>query len=765
MIKLLDYTKTTIAFLNEIDDYYIESNLETADKTVHFKLPTTSEFTTQISHGMYLKNATDEFIIKEINYSDYQYIEIFGKLNVEDLQGSIIKEFETVNKSIDEIMDSILDGTGWTWQFANPTTKNRTVRKLNATPYDLVMEVVGTYGVEVEFDSVNKIVKFYQMIGLDRGAYIYSDLNLKSCEYQSDIYDLTTVIYPYGADGLTIESVNDGIDYVTNFTHTSKVIEKVWEDDRYTDPQSLKDDAIAMLENLAQPRVSFVVDVLDLSGIQDDYAILDFRLGDSVRIIDKNDPFLGIVAEVNPNYNETTFNGSTFNSSTFFGYVDNETLEKSDMLYGSPFGGDVSKSPQLVDITKHRIVKLTEYPFTPEKNKAEFSNVQITIKNATREINTAIEKVNYTIEDTRTNLDAAIESATALIKANNGGYVVMRYNENDQPYEMLIMDTDDIGTASNVWRWNQNGLGYSSSGYSGTYETAITSDGKIVANFITTGMLDASVIGAGSIVADKLAANSVTADKISAGSINADKIASNAITTAKINAGAVTATEIASNAITADKISAGAVNADKINVSSLSAITADLGTVNAGTINGVTMNSTTMNGGNIVLSGNSNNSPLRIDTSDGRYCQLYANWFRMWDSSQSNILAQIFCFSDSGNLYLQNTSNPAFNIDVVPAIGRLTSYDLQATNKIMAGNLASGKVTINPTANSPTYVTASYGKTFGNVPSTTATAQTSVPGDGLIEVGVSSPTTSNVRIYIYRTNTTQTIVHWNAVDY
>jgi len=94
-------------------------------------------------------------------------------------------------------------------------------------------------------------------------------------------------------------------------------------------------------------------------------------------------------------------------------------------------------------------------------------------------------------------MQAAVENATKWITGANGGYVVMHKNGNGQPYEILIMDTDNINTARKVWRWNQGGLGYSSSGYSGPYATAITQDGKIVADFITTGKMLANIIQGG----------------------------------------------------------------------------------------------------------------------------------------------------------------------------------------------------------------------------------------------------------------------------
>lgn len=94
----------------------------------------------------------------------------------------------------------------------------------------------------------------------------------------------------------------------------------------------------------------------------------------------------------------------------------------------------------------------------------------------------------------------AAKRASELITGNLGGYVVIHDSNGDgEPDEILIMDTPDINTATKVWRWNASGLGYSSTGYAGTYGLAMTSDGEIVADFITTGTLNADLIKTGVI--------------------------------------------------------------------------------------------------------------------------------------------------------------------------------------------------------------------------------------------------------------------------
>ena len=119
----------------------------------------------------------------------------------------------------------------------------------------------------------------------------------------------------------------------------------------------------------------------------------------------------------------------------------------------------------------------------PSTNDSGRQNVKGVIKESIRRVH----------ED----MENAIASATALITGNSGGHVVTRTNHKGEPIELLVMDTPDIATAQNVWRWNQLGLGHSTSGYNGPYGTAITADGQIVADFMTTGTLNAELVKTG----------------------------------------------------------------------------------------------------------------------------------------------------------------------------------------------------------------------------------------------------------------------------
>lgn len=117
------------------------------------------------------------------------------------------------------------------------------------------------------------------------------------------------------------------------------------------------------------------------------------------------------------------------------------------------------------------------------------------------------ESVGKKIERVYANFENAILNATNAITGNSGGYVKIHDTNGDgKPDEILIMDSENMDLATKVWRWNKEGLGYAynaaGGAYAGPYATAITADGQIVANFITTGTLSAERISVENFDAD-----------------------------------------------------------------------------------------------------------------------------------------------------------------------------------------------------------------------------------------------------------------------
>lgn len=132
--------------------------------------------------------------------------------------------------------------------------------------------------------------------------------------------------------------------------------------------------------------------------------------------------------------------------------------------------------------------KVIGYKYDPIKK--EYKSITIgNYKASFTDIAGKVDRIQNDISDMPESiLEAAKEHATSLINSGFGGHV--RY----YPDRILIMDTDNEMTAKKVWQWNINGLGYSSTGINGPYGTAITKDGRIVADFITAGTLNANLL-------------------------------------------------------------------------------------------------------------------------------------------------------------------------------------------------------------------------------------------------------------------------------
>ena len=139
---------------------------------------------------------------------------------------------------------------------------------------------------EVVYDTKKKTVSFYDQVGQDKGNFFLTGLNLKRLQRKGSTYDYYTRIIPIGQDGLTIESVNDGKNYLENYQYTNKVKTYIWKDESYTDAAAMKEDAEARLKDLSKPEVSYSADIIDLAKQRAGYDDFSFSLGDTITLID-----------------------------------------------------------------------------------------------------------------------------------------------------------------------------------------------------------------------------------------------------------------------------------------------------------------------------------------------------------------------------------------------------------------------------------------------------------------------------------------------
>ena len=272
------------------------------------------------------------------------------------------------------------------------------------------------------------------------GAFATRELNLKEINYKGKSTEFYTRLYAYGKNGLSFADINGGKPYVENFQYTDKIISAYWSDERYEVPENLLEDAKEAVKKASVPERSYECTVMDLAKTNPEkYGFQDFQLFSVIRLIDD--------------------------------------VKELSILY--------------------QVVECQEYPYYPEKNV-------VTLSSTAPKIQDTVKSIQYQITDKNSPfwnvMNNAIASATDWITGVNGGYVVMHKDENDVPYEILIMDKPDIETATKVWRWNMGGLGYSKNGYNGPYELAMTIDGSIVANFITAGTMLADRIKGGTLI-------------------------------------------------------------------------------------------------------------------------------------------------------------------------------------------------------------------------------------------------------------------------
>lgn len=138
------------------------------------------------------------------------------------------------------------------------------------------------------------------------------------------------------------------------------------------------------------------------------------------------------------------------------------------------------------------------------------------------ELGEAATNMSKVISDSQPDTDKIIDQITWLEDAqkeasdilnNPGKGNVVIYPSLADPQEILVMDTKDVNTAKNVWKWNAGGLGFSSTGYKGTYGLAMTNNGAIVADRITAGVLRAiNIVGVtitGSSMTSETGANKI----------------------------------------------------------------------------------------------------------------------------------------------------------------------------------------------------------------------------------------------------------------
>lgn len=284
MLKILDRNKVPVKGLKKYDDLCIESVLELDDRTLSFSAPYRNIRNAVVNEG-YIETRTDRYVVKEIEKNTEGTANVVAQLDLESLEGKVFREFRSEEQTIKSALQLAFAGTGWAIGVCE-VNKKRTLSMSNVSALDVLKQALKTYRAEIKVNSKFQIISIYNAIGSDKGSYFANQLNLKSLTVQSTSYDFYTEIEPYGKDGLTIEAVNSGKTYLENHQYSSKVKRCIWKDERYTVPESLKEDAEAKLADMSKPYVSYSADVIDLAKCSEKYRILEYGIGDIITLID-----------------------------------------------------------------------------------------------------------------------------------------------------------------------------------------------------------------------------------------------------------------------------------------------------------------------------------------------------------------------------------------------------------------------------------------------------------------------------------------------
>lgn len=474
-MQIFDENKNRIGTLTGFKERSITTTLDSGDKEMSFQYPATGEKVDALKPECYLRTKTDEFVLKQIDESD-DFNTYTATLNVEELESKVFTTgFEMIEKTIRECLENAFAGTGWSIRNCE-ITKRRTIRETDQqTGWTILQKALSTYRCECIIDTLQKAIDIYDRIGEDKGAYFIEGLNLKKVTRKSDTYDFYTRIYPIGKDGLTPETVL-GKDYIDNHQYSNKVKACVWKDERYTEVQSLIEDAEAKLEEISKPYKQYTAEVQDLAKQSDIYKnILDYGIGDTVTLI--------------------------------------------------------SKQKGIKD--KQRIVKIVEYPESPEKNTVELSNVNKTFAEIQQEEVDAETDRATTEEDNLSN-DIADEAEE---RKSEDSKITVRVDKNENSIQTEVADRTrenlELGTKVSQTAHKVSVSAIGGDKYVGITIQLYDENGNLIdttsgaANITITGFVtfnDLANAGSTTINGANITTGTISCDRLSGGTIKGQTI-------------------------------------------------------------------------------------------------------------------------------------------------------------------------------------------------------------------------------------------------
>ena len=280
MLKIYNINHQFLALLDaNINNIYTTDTLSTGQRTLCFEVPCDETYINYIDEENYVETEDYNYIIKEIKSNNNKYITVYCGADIEQIKGKIFLYFDCYDKNLQQGYAYCLSGTDWIVNYHSNDRTRITYQEPNVCAYDMIRQIADDYGQEIWFDTKRKELNVYPKMGSNLGVYYSNELKLKQLKKNSNTYDYATVLYPFGKNGLTISNINNGKDYLENYSYTNKYLQKIWIDETIEVPEILKKKATDYLNEIAQPKASYQLLVSEIGD--------NVNIGDEITLVDK----------------------------------------------------------------------------------------------------------------------------------------------------------------------------------------------------------------------------------------------------------------------------------------------------------------------------------------------------------------------------------------------------------------------------------------------------------------------------------------------
>lgn len=185
-------------------------------------------------------------------------------------------------------LDALLYGTGWTTGICD-VEGTFDLETDQVDIYENILKIQQIWGGILVFDSVNKTVSHRDETNFlpYNGYEVRYQKNMQSLEklYNNKII---TKLCPLGEGGLNIKSVNNGSEWLTNYTYTNSVLEGIENNPDIYEPDQLKRWGQRKLQDLCKPRKELTVKAILLHQVEG-YELETVGLNDIVDVINYAD--------------------------------------------------------------------------------------------------------------------------------------------------------------------------------------------------------------------------------------------------------------------------------------------------------------------------------------------------------------------------------------------------------------------------------------------------------------------------------------------